>query len=301
MVSNAVECLRARKPSMPQMRDAHPANGRLAALGVFLPEMPAAKGAAKVNDAQLQRYSRHIMLDDIGVEGQRRLMNSSALIVGAGGLGCPAALYLAAAGVGRLTICDDDAADLTNLQRQILHTTARVGIPKVNSAKTALADLNPEANVRPMRIRVDADSAGQLAAEADVVLDCSDNYATRHLLNRACARARTPLVFGAAIGMDGQAAVFDFRRPESPCYNCLFSQNDDAPDARCALLGVFAPLTGIIGCVQAGEALKILANPNADSSGLCGRLLLADARGMRMREVKVPRDAACEVCGGLRT
>ena len=249
-----------------------------------------------MNDAQLERYSRHIMLDDIGVEGQRRLMSARALVVGAGGLGCPAALYLAAAGVGRLTICDADTADLTNLQRQILHTTARIGAAKVDSAKTALAELNPEAEVCARRLRVDAENAAALAAEADVVLDCSDNYATRHLLNRACVAARTPLVFGAAAGMDGQAAVFDSRRADSPCYNCLFSEDDEAPDIRCALLGVLAPLTGIVGCVQAAEAIKILAGGDA-SGGLVGRLLLIDARGMRIREVKVLRDEACKVCG----
>ena len=248
-----------------------------------------------MNDAQLERYSRHILLDDIGVEGQRRLMNSRALVVGAGGLGCPAALYLAAAGVGRLTICDADSADLTNLQRQILHTTARIGLPKVDSAKTALAELNPEVEVRALRMRVDGENAAALAAEADVVLDCSDNYATRHLLNRACVAAGVPLVFGAATAMDGQAAVFDARNPESPCYNCVFSEDDDAPETPCALLGVLAPLTGIIGCVQAAEALKILANPELD--GLTGRLLLADARGMRIRAIKAPRDPRCAVCG----
>ena len=248
-----------------------------------------------MNDSQLERYSRHIMLDDIGLDGQRRLLESRALVVGAGGLGCPAALYLAAAGVGRIILCDADDADLTNLQRQILHTTARVGIAKTESAKTALAELNPEVKISALQIRAGPENADGLVADADVVLDCSDNYATRHLLNRACVAGRTPLVFGAALGMDGQAAVFDSRRPASPCYNCVFSQDDDAPDARCALLGVFAPLTGIIGCVQAAEALKILANPEAET--LAGRLLLADARGMRIREVKIPRDPACAVCG----
>ena len=248
-----------------------------------------------MNDAQLERYSRHILLNDIGVEGQRRLMKSRALVVGAGGLGCPAALYLAAAGVGRLTICDADSADLTNLQRQILHTTARIGAPKADSAKAALAELNPEAEVRALRTRVDSENAAGLAAEADVVLDCSDNYATRHLLNRACVSAGVPLVFGAATAMDGQAAVFDARNPESPCYSCVFSEDDDAPETPCALLGVLAPLTGIIGCVQAAEALKILANP--ELGGLTGRLLLVDARGMRVRTIKTPRDPRCKVCG----
>ena len=251
-----------------------------------------------MNDSQLERYSRHIMLDDIGLNGQRRLAKARALVVGAGGLGCPAALYLAAAGVGRVVLCDADDADLTNLQRQILHTTSRIGAAKVDSAKTALAELNPEVVVSARRIRVVRENADDLVAEADVALDCSDNYATRHLLNRACVAGRTPLVFGAALGMDGQAAVFDSRRPDSPCYNCVFSEDDDAPDARCALLGVFAPLTGIIGCVQAAEALKILANPESES--LAGRLLLADARGMRIREIKVPRDPECKVCGGRK-
>ena len=251
-----------------------------------------------MNDSQLERYSRHILLEDIGVEGQSRLLESRALVAGAGGLGCPAALYLAAAGVGKITICDDDEADLTNLQRQILHTTARIGTAKVDSAKTALAELNPETEIRAVRERVDASNAAELTADADVVLDCSDNYATRHLLNRACVSARVPLVFGAAARMDGQAAVFDSRREDSPCYNCLFSETDDAPETPCAILGVFAPLTGIIGCIQAAEALKILANPELPN--LAGRLLLADARGTRIREIKIPRDPECVVCGGRK-
>lgn len=251
-----------------------------------------------MNDSQLERYSRHILLEELGVEGQERLLSAHALVVGAGGLGCPAALYLAAAGVG-LTICDDDAADLTNLQRQILHTTARIGTAKVDSARTALAALNPEAPARALRTRVDAGNAAGLVEAADVVLDCSDNFATRHILNRACVAARTPLVFGAATRMDGQAAVFDSRREDSPCYNCLFAEADDAPETPCALLGVFAPLTGIIGCVQAAEALKLLANP--ELPGLTGRLLLTDARGMRMREIVVPRDPQCVVCGRRTT
>ena len=251
-----------------------------------------------LNDSQLRRYSRHILLDDIGVEGQRRLAKSHALAVGAGGLGCPAALYLAAAGVGRITICDADEVDLTNLQRQILHGTSRVGDAKVDSAKAALAEVNPESEVVAKRLRVVPDNAAELVADADVVLDCSDNYATRHLLNRACVAAKTPLVFGAAIGMSGQAAVFDSRRDDSPCYNCLFSEDDAAPETPCALMGVFAPLTGIVGCIQAAEALKILAAP--DLQTLAGRLLLLDARGTRLREIKVPRDPQCKVCGNGR-
>ena len=251
-----------------------------------------------LNDSRLQRYSRHILLDDIGVEGQRRLAKSHALAVGAGGLGCPAALYLAAAGVGRITICDADEVDLTNLQRQILHGTSRVGDAKVDSAKAALAEVNPESEVVAKRLRVAPDNAAELVADADVVLDCSDNYATRHLLNRACVSAKVPLVFGAAIGMSGQAAVFDSRRDDSPCYNCLFSEDDAAPETPCALMGVFAPLTGIVGCIQAAEALKILAAPSLQT--LAGRLLLLDARGTRLREIKVPRDPQCKVCGNGR-
>jgi molybdopterin/thiamine biosynthesis adenylyltransferase len=233
------------------------------------------------------------LLDDIGIEGQERLLSAQALIIGAGGLGSPAALYLAAAGVN-LTLCDDDDVDLTNLQRQILHTTPHIGMAKIDSAKKSLTALNPHCHVEIVNERLNKKNAAHLIIAADVVLDCSDNYATRHLINRCCTKYSKPLVFGAAIGFTGQMTVFDSRNAQSPCYNCLFSENDEAVETRCALMGVLAPLTGIIGCLQATETVKLIAAPH--TSSLAGRLLLVDARDMCWREVQVPRDTECEVC-----
>lgn len=247
-----------------------------------------------MDDSLLTRYARHIMLDDIGVSGQEKLSAARLLLVGVGGLGSPAAMYLAAAGVGELILCDDDKVELTNLQRQIVHTTDSIGTAKTESAENHLQRINPHCRVRRVDARVTEDNVDALTSAADVVIDGSDNYATRHLINRACVRQKKPLVFGAALGFDGQAAVFDTRRDDSPCYNCLFSEEDAAPDARCALLGVFAPLAGIIGCIQAAEALKIIAMPDAKS--LLGRLLLLDARDMRWRDISLLRDPQCAVC-----
>ncbi len=248
-----------------------------------------------MDDSLLQRYSRHILLDDIGIEGQQRLNNARALVVGAGGLGCPAALYLAAAGFGDIVIYDNDEVDLTNLQRQILHQTSAIGEPKVDSAKNTLSALNPHCKVSAHRFRFEeVKDAAAAAKECDVVLDCSDNYATRHLLNRACVQTLTPLVFGAASGFDGQSAVFDSRKSESPCYNCLFCESGEATETPCALMGVFAPLTGVVGCLQAAAAIKLVAAPHLSTPG---RLLLIAARDMQIREVKVPRDPQCAVCG----
>ncbi|WP_374336647.1 ThiF family adenylyltransferase [Methyloversatilis sp.] len=247
-----------------------------------------------MNDQQLLRYSRHILLDPIGIEGQNRLLASHALIVGAGGLGCPSALYLAAAGVGTLTIVDDDEVDLTNLQRQILHREKSVGRAKVESARDALHDINPGTEVIALRKRLCGDELLEQVAAADVVLDCSDNFATRHAINRACVASRTPLVSGAAIRFDGQVSVFDSRQPDAPCYHCLFPEGGEVEEVRCAVMGVFAPLTGIIGTVQAAEALKVLAQTGRT---LAGRLLLLDALGMEWRSITLPRDPGCAVCG----
>ncbi len=249
---------------------------------------------APMNDQQLLRYSRHILLDPIGIEGQNRLLASHALIVGAGGLGCPSALYLAAAGVGTLTIVDDDEVDLTNLQRQILHREKSVGRAKVESARDALHDINPGTEVIALRKRLCGDELLEQVAAADVVLDCSDNFATRHAINRACVASRTPLVSGAAIRFDGQVSVFDSRQPDAPCYHCLFPEGGEVEEVRCAVMGVFAPLTGIIGTVQAAEALKVLAQTGRT---LAGRLLLLDALGMEWRSITLPRDPGCAVCG----
>jgi adenylyltransferase/sulfurtransferase len=246
-----------------------------------------------MNDSQLLRYSRHILLPEIGIEGQEKLLASSALIVGAGGLGSPAAIYLAAAGVGTITLADGDAVDLTNLQRQILHTTQSIGEPKSVSGRAALARINPEVRVVALQKRLRGEELDRLAASSDVVLDCSDNFATRHAVNRACATRRKPLVSGAAVRFDGQVSVFDLRDERSPCYHCLFPEDADLEEVRCAVMGVFAPLTGIIGSVQAAEALKLLTGAG---ESLNGRLLILDALAMQWRSVKIARDPACAVC-----
>ena len=229
------------------------------------------------------------------MEGQERLQRARVLVVGAGGLGCPAALYLAAAGVGSLTLADSDKVDLTNLQRQILYRAQVVGAPKVEAARAALQALNPEVHVAPLQQRIDAAAAEDLVARADVVLDCTDNFATRHLLNRACARQRKPLVSGAAIRFDGQVMVFDLRAPEAPCYACLFPEDGEVEEVQCSAMGVFAPLTGVVGATQAMEALKLLAGIG---TSLSGRLLLLDAKGAEWRTVRVAKDPACPVCSG---
>jgi adenylyltransferase/sulfurtransferase len=250
-----------------------------------------------MNDQQLLRYSRHILLPQIGVEGQERLLAARALVLGAGGLGSPAAYYLASAGVGTLVLADDDTVDLTNLQRQILHGTAAIGRPKAESGRDTLARLNPECRVLPLRERLAGSRLEDEVAAADVVLDCSDNFATRHAVNRACVRFGKPLVSGAAIRFDGQVAVFDSRRADAPCYHCLFPEAEDAEEVRCAVMGVFAPLTGIIGTVQAAEALKLLIGCGEP---LAGRLLLLDGLAMEWRSIAVPRDPACPVCAARR-
>ncbi|HEX2197307.1 MAG TPA: molybdopterin-synthase adenylyltransferase MoeB [Burkholderiales bacterium] len=246
-----------------------------------------------MNDQQLLRYSRHLLLPEFGIEGQERLQRAHALVVGAGGLGCPAALYLAAAGVGRLTLADSDEVDLTNLQRQILYRAEVVGTPKVDAARAALNALNPEVTVKGLRKRLGPAEAEELVAQADIVLDCTDNFATRHLLNRACVNQRKPLVSGAAIRFDGQVMVFDLRDAGAPCYACLFPEGGEVEEVQCSVMGVFAPLTGIVGATQAMEALKLLAGIGAS---LSGRLLLLDAKNADWRVVRVSRDPACPVC-----
>lgn len=247
-----------------------------------------------MNDDQLLRYSRHIMLDEIGIEGQERILAAHALVIGAGGLGSPAALLLGSAGVGTLTLVDDDMVDLTNLQRQIAHTTARVGMPKVESAAEAVRAINPQVVLRTVRERVDEAALGALVAAADVVLDCTDNYRTRQAINAACVRGGKPLVAGAAIRFDGQISVYDPRGGATPCYACLFPPHERFEEAQCATLGVFAPLVGIIGAMQAAEALKLITGAGTP---LSGRLLMLDGRDMRWTEMRVQRDTACPVCG----
>ncbi len=248
-----------------------------------------------MDDNQLLRYSRHILLPQIGIEGQERLLAARALVVGAGGLGSPAAYYLASAGIGTLVLADGDTVDLTNLQRQILHAVDAIGIAKAESGRATLGRINPECRVVPQVERLADERLDEEVAAADVVLDCSDNFATRHAVNRACVKHGKPLVSGAAVRFDGQVAVFDSRRPEAPCYECLFPEGEDAEEVRCAVMGVFAPLTGIIGTVQAAEALKLLIGCGET---LAGRLLLLDGLRMEWRSVTVPRDPNCVVCAG---
>jgi molybdopterin/thiamine biosynthesis adenylyltransferase len=260
-----------------------------------------------MEDQQLLRYGRHILLNEIGIEGQQRLLDSRALIIGLGGLGSPTAMYLAASGVGRLTLCDHDTVDFSNLQRQIIHRTSSVGQPKVASAQAALREINPEVECVAMPVRVDEAKLFELVSQTDVVLDCSDNFSTRYAVNRACLSQRKPLVSGAAIQFDGQVSVFDFRRPEitnqtaeveptgAPCYNCLFPEDSQAAELRCATTGVFAPLVGIIGSLQAAEALKLLMGIER---GLSGKLLTVNALDMNIMRSKLSRDPACRACGG---
>ena len=247
-----------------------------------------------MHDEQLLRYSRHILLPELGVEAQQRFAAAHAVVVGVGGLGSPVAQFLAAAGIGRITLCDADAVDLTNLQRQILFATADIGSPKAEAARRRLAAINPEVVIEAVVARVGPKELGGLARDADVIVDCCDNFATRHAVNAACVAAGKPLVSGAAIRFDGQVAVFDTRDPASPCYHCLFGATEELEETRCAVMGVFAPLVGMVGAVQAAEALKLVAGIG---DVLAGRLLLVDALSMQWREVRIPRDPACPVCG----
>ncbi len=246
-----------------------------------------------MNDTQLLRYSRHILLDDIGIEGQQRLLDAHALVIGAGGLGSPAALYLASSGIGKITLVDDDDVDLTNLQRQVMHTTARIGEPKADSGRAALLAINPGIEVIALRERASGARLQELVRSATVVLDCSDNFATRHAVNRACVEEGKPLVSGAVIRFDGQLSVFDTTRPDAPCYACLFPEDSHHEDAACSSMGVFAPLVGVIGAMQAAEAMKLVAGIGQP---LAGRLLLLDGRAMEWTGISVARNPSCPVC-----
>jgi len=250
-----------------------------------------------MTDDQLLRYSRHILLNELGIEGQERILAAHALVIGAGGLGSPVALYLASAGVGHITLVDHDTVDATNLQRQIAHTLERVGQLKVDSGQQAIHAINPDVRVSAIAERADATLLDRLVAQADVVLDCCDNFATRQAVNLACMQHGKPLVSGAAIRMDGQVSVFDPRQPTSPCYACVFPPEPAPEETRCATMGVFAPLVGIIGSMQAAEALKLISHAG---SSLAGRLLMLDARHMDWSEVRMARHAQCPVCSGLR-
>jgi adenylyltransferase/sulfurtransferase len=247
-----------------------------------------------MNDQELLRYSRHLLLAEIGIEGQMRIRGTSVLIVGAGGLGSPAALYLVSAGIGHVVLADGDRVDLSNLQRQILHRQTSVGRLKVESGRETLGALNSESVVDAVGVRLEGAALEAAVARVDVVLDCSDHFATRHAINRACVRLRKPLVSGAAVRFDGQLVVFDSRDPDSPCYECLFPQASELDEVRCADLGVFAPLTGIIGTMQAAEALKLAGG---FGQSLTGELLLLDARNFAVQRIRIPRNPECLVCG----
>jgi len=246
-----------------------------------------------MDDDQLLRYSRHILLPEIGIDGQERLRAGRVLVIGAGGLGAPLSLYLAASGVGRLVLCDHDTVDLTNLQRQIVHFTDSIGKNKVDSARETLARINPEVRVEAVPERVAGKRLEDLVQQADVVADCTDNFATRHAINRACVRFRKPLVSGAAVRFDGQIAVFDLRREDSACYHCLFPDEGEFEETRCAVMGVFAPIVGIIGASQAAETLKLLMDVG---QSLNGNLLMLDALSMQWRSIRLRKDERCRVC-----
>jgi molybdopterin/thiamine biosynthesis adenylyltransferase len=246
-----------------------------------------------MDDQQLLRYSRQILLPQIGIEGQQQLLDARVLIVGAGGLGSAAALYLASAGVGHISIADHDKVELSNLQRQILHRHCDIGRSKVDSARDTLTGLNPDLQVTGLQARLDAEQLGALIGQVDLVIDGSDNFATRFAVNAACVQDQTPLVSGAAIRMEGQLAVFDPRRADSPCYRCLYKEGEEL-DQTCTDNGVLAPLVGVIGSLQALEAIKLLLDLGET---LCGRLLLFDAMYSQWRSLKLRRDPACPVCG----
>ncbi|RMO05950.1 Molybdopterin biosynthesis protein MoeB [Pseudomonas cichorii] len=251
---------------------------------------------AVLTDQELLRYSRQILLQHVDIEGQIRLKSSRALIVGLGGLGSPVALYLAAAGVGELHLADFDSVDLTNLQRQVIHDSQSIGQAKVDSAMARLTAINPEVTLVAHRTALDADSLSAAVQGVDLVLDCSDNFSTREAVNAACVAVGKPLVSGAAIRLEGQLSVFDPRRAESPCYHCLYGHGSEA-ELTCSEAGVIGPLVGLVGSLQALEALKLLAG---FGEPLVGRLLLIDALSTRFRELKVKRDPACSVCGAAQ-
>ena len=251
-----------------------------------------------MRDDQLLRYSRHILLNEWGVDGQERVSQSHALVVGAGGLGCPAALYLASAGVGQITLIDHDVVDVTNLQRQIAHTQDRVGQLKVESLKKAIEQINPEVQVHCVAQQADSVLLNHHVALADVVLDCTDNFETRHAINLACVQHNKPLVSGSALRMDGQVAVYDIRQSQAPCYACVFPPTQQFEETRCATMGVLAPLVGIIGSLQATEALKILSSMGAS---LTGQLILFNAQFMEWQTLQTHRHVQCPVCSAHRS
>jgi molybdopterin-synthase adenylyltransferase len=253
-----------------------------------------------MNDQDLLRYSRHILLDEIGIEGQTALAKASVLVVGAGGLGAAALMYLASAGIGKIVVADGDTVDLTNLQRQIIHRESRIGVNKALSATQSMRDVNSVNEFIAVQTRLDDESLGAHVAAADVVLDCTDNFATRRAISRAVVRHKKILISGAAIRFDGQLASFDLRYAETPCYACLFPEDASVEEERCAVMGVFAPLTGIIGTMQAAEALRAIVGIGEWARGHArsrGKLRMLNAIDMQWRDVKFQKDSACAVCG----
>mgnify|MGYP003334933368 FL=1 len=250
-----------------------------------------------MNDEQLLRYSRHLLLEDIDVEGQEKLLQAHAVIVGAGGLGSAAAPYLAAAGVGKITLVDHDVVELTNLQRQIMHCESMVGKSKVHSGKQFLGQLNSSIQVDVVQEKVTNDLLAKLLPTVNVVLDCTDNFKTRQLINAACVHHQTPLVSGSALRFDGQVAVFDPRVPSSPCYACIFSPEEEFEEVSCSSMGIFSPLVGIIGAIQAAQALQVMIG---FGESLLGRMLLWNARTTQIDQIKIARNPDCPVCASKR-
>ena len=246
-----------------------------------------------MQDKELERYSRHILLPEIEFEGQKKLIQSHCLIVGAGGLGSPVAIYLAASGVGKITICDFDDVDLSNLQRQIIHEEKSIGLNKAESAKIALNRINSDIKVIPIKKRLNSKEVKSIAEDVNVIVDCSDNFKTRYALNKIAFDLKRPLISGAAIKFDGQVSIFDFRLDKSPCYNCLFPSNDDEQNLKCSDHGVFSPLVGLVGSIQAGEVIKVLLDLG---TSLHGKLLLINHKDIDFKILKIQKDNFCKIC-----
>ncbi len=248
-----------------------------------------------MNDQQLLRYSRHILLPHLEYEGQQTLLDSRVMIVGLGGLGSPVALYLAASGIGKLLLVDDDVVELTNLQRQIVHRQTSVGQLKTDSAASTLGDLNDDIEIECLAMRPDAETLDKMLVDIDVVVDCTDNFDSRFLLNRLCKASKTPLVSAAAIRWEGQVSVFDPRQPDAPCYRCLYDDKGANTPQSCAENGVLSPLLGLMGSIQAIETIKLLTGAG---QSLAGRVVMVDALSLQIREMRLPQDPACPVCHG---
>ena len=250
-----------------------------------------------MNDEQLLRYSRHLLLEEIDVAGQEKLLSARVLVIGAGGLGSAAAPYLAAAGVGHITLMDHDSVELTNLQRQIMHAESSIGKSKVASGKEFLERLNSTIQIETIQAKATSTLLDELLPSVDIVLDCTDNFSTRHLINAACIKNKTPLISGSALKFDGQVSVFDPRNSSSPCYACIFSPDEEFEEVSCSSMGIFSPLVGIIGAMQAAQALQVLIG---FGEPLVGRMLLWNGRTTQIDEIRISRNSECPVCGASR-